>query len=299
VTDTVKEVPVDEPEDKAAARDEAPTKVAPGGEAAVEDAPRDESSAGDEPRGEAAEEEASPQEPAAEDEESSELRTTELAEQIGRDASMLVFREVQLTTSRHIPEVRRVARDLAVVVGVLIAFASAFVLVNWALVNALSSPLPSWRAPLVLAAVWVVVGVLLTVFVLHRTGHLTGWKWWKAAAASPEDAVLDREQARDEALQALRDSLDQFAGAVARDAGALVAVAVVPMAGTAAEAGEKVLDTVDSMTDAIEDKVPGGSVINRVADLALKPGRYALGAVKGIGKDEAKDEASDEPAASD
>ena len=58
------------------------------------------------------------------------------------------------------------------------------------------------------------------------------------------------------------------------------------------------LDAVDDVTDVIEEKLPGGGVINRVADLALKPGRYALGAVnKGLKRDEPDepDDVPDEP----
>jgi len=216
-----------------------------------------------------------------------EAQASELLEQVGRDASVLVLREVELTTSRHIPELRRAARDLSVTIGVGVAFATAFALGNWAIVNALSPSLPGWRAPLVLAAVWTVIGALLLGFVMRRTGRVLGVRWREMAVVDPEERMREREQARDEAQHTLRGSLQQFAGAVAREAGVLVAAAVVPIAGGAAEAGEKVLDAVDDVTDAIEEKLPGGTVINRVADLALKPGRYALGAVnKGLKRDE-------------
>jgi hypothetical protein len=208
-----------------------------------------------------------------------EAQATELLEQVGRDASVLVLREVELTTSRHIPELRRAARDVSVVLAIGIAFATAFVLGNWAIVNALSSPLPGWRAPLVVGAVWAVVGALLLVFMLNRTGHLLGWRWWRATVADPAETVRTREAARDDAQHTLRESLQQFAAAVAHEAGVLVTTAVVPLAGGAAEAGEKVLDVVDEVSDVIEEKLPGGGVINRVADLALKPGRYAVDAV--------------------
>ena len=136
-------------------------------------------------------------------------------------------------------------------------------------------------------AAWAAVGGLLLVFVLRRTERVLGWQWWRAAGADPAETVRTREQARDEAQHSLRESLQQFAGAVAREAGVLVAAAVVPLAGGAAEAGEKVLDAVDEVTDVIEEKLPGGGVINRVTDLALKPGRYALDAVsKGLKRDE-------------
>ena len=56
----------------------------------------------------------------------------------------------------------------------------------------------------------------------------------------------------------------------------LVTAAVVPLASTAVDVGEDVLDAVDDVTDVIEEKVPGGVTINRISDIALWPGRYAL-----------------------
>jgi hypothetical protein len=242
----------------------------------------DEAKADDEAKAEAEE--------AAEGEEAeqAEPETSELLEKVGRSASTLVLREVQLTTSQHIPELARAARDLSAVVAVVVAFVTAFALANWAIVEALFPSLPGWRAPLVLAAIWVGVGVLVAFLLLVRTGRLTGWHWWKGITSDPDTAVRSREEARDDAEAALRESLKEFAAAVARDAGVLVTAAIVPIGGNAAEAGEKVIDAVDDMTDAIEEKVPGGSVINKVATLALKPGRYALGALKRDESDDAE-----------
>jgi hypothetical protein len=219
--------------------------------------------------------------------EDGDVATSEVLEQVGRNASRLVLREVQLASSRHIPELRRTVRDLTGVVGVVIAFVTAFALANWAIVEALSPSLPGWRAPLVLTAIWLAVGGLLLALLLVRTGRMLGWRWWRSVAADPEEVVREREHARDEAEAAMRESLREFAEAVARDAGVLITAAVVPLAGGAAEAGEKAIDAVDEMTDAIEEKVPGGSMVNRVADLALKPGRFALGVVnKGLKRDD-------------
>lgn len=216
-----------------------------------------------------------------------EVKASEALEQVGRDASTLVLREVQLTTSHHIPELRRVARDLTVVLGILVAFATAFALANWAIVNALSPSLPGWRAPLVLTAIWAAVGGVLLAFVLARTGRVLGWQWWREVAADPDVTVRTREQARDEAENAMRESLRRLADAIAQEAGVLVTAAVVPLTGSAVDAGEKVIDVLDDMTDTLEEKLPGSGVINRVADIALKPGRYALGAVnKGLKRDE-------------
>lgn len=216
-----------------------------------------------------------------------EAQASELLEQVGRDASTLVLREVELTTFRHIPALRRAARDLAVLVGGAVAFVAAFVLVNWAIVDALASPLPAWRAPLVLAAGWAAVGTVIAVLVAHRTGHVVGWRVREITVVGPEERLRRREQARDDAQHSLRESLQQFAAAVAHEAGVLVAAAVVPLAGGATEAGEKVLDAVDDFTDVIEEKLPGGGIINRVSDLALKPGRAALdAAARALKRDE-------------
>jgi hypothetical protein len=246
-----------------------------------------------------AEDEAKPEaEGEAEEAEQADPDTSDLLEKVGRNASTLVMREVQLTTSRHIPELARAARDLTAVVAVVAAFVTAFALANWAIVEALFPSLPGWRAPLVLAAIWVGVGVLLAILLLVRTGRLTGWHWWKGITSDPDEAVRSREQARDDAEAALRESLKEFAAAVARDAGVLVTTAIVPLGGgAAAEAGEKVIDAVDDVTDAIEEKVPGGGVINKVATLALKPGRYALGALKREDSDDDQPDAEpdDEP----
>ena len=232
-----------------------------------------------------------------EEAEAADPDTSELLEKVGRSASTLVLREVQLTTSRHIPELARAARDLTAVVAVVVALVTAFALANVAIVQALFPSLPGWRAPLVLMAIWVGVGVLLTVLLLARTGQLTGWQhWWRDFTSDPDEAVRSREEARDDAEAALRESLKEFAAAVARDAGVLVTTAIVPLGGNAAaEAGEWVIDAVDDVTDEIEETVPGGSVINKMTTLALKPGRYALGALK-RDSDSDDHEPGDEPA---
>jgi hypothetical protein len=51
----------------------------------------------------------------------------------------------------------------------------------------------------------------------------------------------------------------------------------VPIAGGAMDAGEKLLDSADEITDRIEDSgVPGGRVANQVFDVALIPGRLFI-----------------------
>jgi len=233
----------------------------------------------------------------AADEDDEATPATELLEQVGRNASTLVVREVQLATSHHIPELRRAGRDLVVVVAAVVSLLAAFVLVNWAVVAALSSPLPGWRAPLLVGAVWAALGALLVAFVLARAEELLGAGWRRALVVDQSEIVRSREQARDEAEQALRDSLGDFAEAVASEAGALVADAVVPLASGAVDVGEDVIDAVDDLTDTIGERVPGGGVINQVADLMLLPGRYVLRVVgTRVEPEQAEDDQRDTPA---
>jgi hypothetical protein len=57
----------------------------------------------------------------------------------------------------------------------------------------------------------------------------------------------------------------------------IIAAAIVPIAGGAVDAGEKLLDSADEITDRIEDSgVPGGRVANQVFDVALIPGRLFI-----------------------
>src|SRR5215471_3696143 len=94
--------------------------------------------------------------PPAEDE--NEASVTDLLEQLGREVSALVLYESRLAVSRHKPEIRRTAGDVAAALAVALAFLTAFVLANAAVVRALSTSMPEWVAPLVLAAVWMTVG---------------------------------------------------------------------------------------------------------------------------------------------
>jgi hypothetical protein len=42
------------------------------------------------------------------------------------------------------------------------------------------------------------------------------------------------------------------------------------------EATDDVIDAADEITDVIEDRVPGGVVVNRAFDVALAPGRLGV-----------------------
>jgi len=209
---------------------------------------------------------------------------SELIEQAGRAAGVLALREAQLAALRHGSQLRRAALDVAVALGVALAFVSAFVLANWAAVSALSGPLPGWAAPLLLATAWIVIGIGLLVVVLHRGDRVFDWRQRRLLGAAVEQRISARERARDDAWQGMRKSLERLTGEVVHEAAVL---AVVPVARGAVSAGEHIIDQIDEITDDLGEAVPGGGVINWVADTALLPARYfvsvARAALEGLG----------------
>jgi MFS family permease len=214
-----------------------------------------------------------PEQPtSAEDDES----VSELIEQLGRDTSTLIFREALLSATDHAPELRRAARDLAAALVAAVALVTAFALANWAVVNALSPSLSGWRAPLVVAAFWAVLGTVLLLVVLARLGHLAGLKWWRAVGSDREELQEQLSESREEAEEAVRATLDRLSGAVAREAGAQIASAVVPLAGGVAEVGDNLLEAGDEIMDALEDEMPAGGAVGQVVDLVLLPGRFGI-----------------------
>ena len=200
----------------------------------------------------------------------------ELLVQLGRDVSVLVFCEAQLATSRNMPEVRRAASDIAGALVAAIAFLAAFVFANVAALQALSTVLSGWLAALVLSAAWIVLGASLLLALMVRAGHVTGWKWWRVFSAGPEETLKELEQARADAEQAVRDTLERLAPAISIE----IATAAVPIAGDMAsdvvDAGQDILETSDEMVEGIAEDLPGGGVVNQMWDVVLMPGRFGL-----------------------
>src|SRR5262249_5304870 len=137
-------------------------------------------------------------------------------------------------------------------------------LANSAAVRGLSTELPEWAAPLVLAAGWTVVGGVLALALLARARRSRAWE------------LEDAEAARGEAEQAVRDALEELAPVITRE----IALAAIPAAGDMAEgvldAGEEMIESVDGIVDAITDEIPGGGVVNQIWDIALMPGRLGI-----------------------
>ncbi len=202
--------------------------------------------------------------PASPREDEGRQSVTELLEQLGRDVSALVFYETRLAASRHKPDLRRAARDVAFAVVAALAFLTAFGLANAAAVRALSTTLADWAAPLVLAAAWAAVGALLALFLRARAKRVRGWE------------VQDAEEARGEAQQAVRETLERLSGAITRE----IALAAVPvatgMASGVVDAGDEIIESADDIVESITEDVPGGGVVNQMWDVVLMPGRFGV-----------------------
>jgi Putative Actinobacterial Holin-X, holin superfamily III len=222
---------------------------------------------------------APPEEETAVQEEEQEQESesvTELAAQLGRDLSVLAFCEGQLIAARHMPEVRRTARDIAAAAVAGIAFLTAFVFVNVAAMLGLSSAVSPWLAAVILAFVWIAIGVVLVLALMVRAGKVTGWKWWRVFTAGHDEAMKDLERARDQAEEAVRETLARLGPAVTVE----IASAAVPVAGEMADgvvdAAGGILEASDDAVEAMAEDLPGGSVVNQMWDVVLMPGRFGL-----------------------
>jgi hypothetical protein len=210
----------------------------------------------------------------AKDEEASSV--TELLVRLGRDVSLLVFCETHLAAARNVPEVRRAARDIAGALVAGLAFLTAFVFANVALLYGLSTAVSPWLAALILFLVWLAVGSALAIALMVRAGHVTGWKWWRVFSAGPEQSLEDLERARADAERAVRETLTELAPAITVEiASASVAVAG-DMADDVIEAGEDLLGSSEEIVEAIAEDIPGGGVVSQVWGVALMPGRFGI-----------------------
>jgi hypothetical protein len=215
----------------------------------------------------------------AEDEEAKDGESpsiTELLVLLGRDISVLVFCEAHLAAARNLPEVRRIARDIAGALTAALAFLTAFVFANAAALHGLAAVVSMWLAALVLCVVWLAVGSTLVIALMIRAGQVTGWRWWRVFSAGREESLEDLELARAKAEQGVRETLTRLAPAVTIEiASASVAVAG-DVAGDVVDAGENILETSDEIVEAIAEDLPGGSVVSQMWDVVLIPGRFGI-----------------------
>ena len=201
---------------------------------------------------------------------------TELLVALGRAVSVLVLCEAQLAASRNLPEVRRAARDVAGALLAALAFLTAFAFANVAALHALTAVMSPWLAALVLCVVWLVLGSALTLALMVRAGHVTGWRWWRVFRDGPEESLDDLERARADAEQAVRESLARLAPAITVEIASASVAAAGDVAGDVVEVGEDLLETSDEIIEAIAEDLPGGSVVSQMWDVVLVPGRFGV-----------------------
>ena len=209
---------------------------------------------------------------------------SELVEQLGRDTSRLIKYEAALGASQRAPELRRAALGAAAAVVVVLAFVAAFALANWAAVSGLSSVVSTWLAALILAAGWLVVGAALLAVLIGQVRRSSGVDWWRMQSADRQRAMLALEASRDEAEQALRNTIERLTDAIGRETKDQLADALMPLAGAAVDIGEEVLadlgdeliEASEHIVEAIEEDLPAGSAVGQMVDLVLLPGRLCI-----------------------
>lgn len=198
---------------------------------------------------------------------------SELLEQLSRELSDLARSEAQLEAARNMPEVRQSARDLAGALVVVLSALTAFAFLNVAAIEALSEVMAASLAALVLAALWSVVGVVLSFSLMGRARR---WVWWLVVKDPPRKAVDELEQERDAAAKAARSTLELVGPALAIQ----IALAAMPKAGDVAdgvvEAGDDALDASEEIVAEITEEMPGGGAVRQVWAVALMPGRLGV-----------------------
>jgi Putative Actinobacterial Holin-X, holin superfamily III len=209
-------------------------------------------------------------------EDGGEESVTDLVEELARNSSRLVLWEATLAASQRVPEMRRAALAGAGVLGLVLAFAAAFALANWAAVSGLSALVPTWLAALLLALAWLAVGLALVAVLLTRLGRASGIEWWRMVGDDRDQVAAAVQRSRDEAEEAVRDTVDRLSGAIAHAAAAQIAEAFVPFGEAAAGVGEELLEVSEEVVDSIEEQLPGGGAVAQAIDVVLFPGRLGL-----------------------
>ena len=185
----------------------------------------------------------------------------------------LALSEAEVWTARHSAEVKRAARNFAVLALIGVGFLAAFAFLNVAAFSGLSTTLSPWLSALVLAAVWLVIAGLASVVVI---GHLRRSPLWGVFTARPTEAIDELEQTRKEAGEAVQETIGQLVPALSIE----IATAAIPSAGGIASgvvgAGEELLEASDEIVDSIIDELPAGSVVNQIWGVVLMPGRFGL-----------------------
>ena len=199
---------------------------------------------------------------------------TALVERFVRDSAGLAFAAAVDERRRLQP----VAVGVTMAAGCAFALLTGLVLLTVATLEALSTVLSGWRAPLVLGGAWMLLGLggLQRLAPVRRLRPVLSRGPERAAAAAAAE-------------QQLRATIEELTKTIAGQAERRLAAALLPITGRFVETGEKVVDAADEMieaadevTDVIEERLPGGVLVNRVVDVALVPGRFGIRVVRRV-----------------
>jgi hypothetical protein len=117
----------------------------------------------------------------------------ELLGELAQELSLLVRSDLELAVARRAPEIRRLVEELGATLAAGTAVLLALAALSWAAVRGLALLMPSWSAPLVVAAAWLAVaGLLLRI---DRPRRLARRLSRQARADATASALDDRRQA--------------------------------------------------------------------------------------------------------
>lgn len=188
--------------------------------------------------------------------------------ELADELSKLVRNDVELSAAERLPELRRIATELAALVAAAIAVLFALGAASWAGGIGLSHVMSGWAAALVVAGAWSLVAFLLFSHEYSRRliARLSEERRTRVITSSR----VEREQAQ----QTLRETAERLAQALIREA---------------EEQGMRAA-TSFARRGVQEVEEEAGSLISQLADALMSPGATGLSILDRLRKGSDEDE---------
>jgi hypothetical protein len=135
-----------------------------------------------------------------------------LAGQLGNELAQLLRCDAELAMAERMPEIRRAAAEVAVLVAGLAALLFALAGGSWAAGLGLASVVPAWSSALIVGGAWLIVAAAL---LLHKRPRAL---ISRLSDESQARALASTRAERDEAERTLRDTAEALAEALLHDA---------------------------------------------------------------------------------
>ena len=174
--------------------------------------------------------------------------------QLADEMSMLVRNDVELSAAERLPEVKRLATELAVLVAAAVACFFALGAASWAGGIGLSHVMSGWAAALVVAGAWALVALLL--FGHDYSRKLIG----RFSEERRTDVIATCRTEREEAQEKLRETAEHLAAALLHEAEAQGMRAAATMARRGVQEVEE----------------EAGNLLTQLADALMSPGKAGL-----------------------